>query len=110
MVPIVTINNRQNRFFIFRTDSMQECNLNIINPRGLHVRSAALFVQAASKYQSSIRVCKDGQEVDGKSIMSIVTLAAECGSSIRILIEGPDELEMAKEMSELSQSKKFNEE
>ncbi|MFH1369286.1 MAG: HPr family phosphocarrier protein [Elusimicrobiota bacterium] len=79
---------------------MQEKTLTIKNKLGLHARPAAQFVQAATKYKSIIKLFKDDQEVDGKSIMGIMTLAACIGSQIKLVIAGEDE-EMA--MSELTE-------
>jgi phosphocarrier protein HPr len=71
------------------------------NPLGLHARPAALFVQTTHKFDSRIRVIKDGQEVDGKSIMGILTLAAEKGSRLTIIFEGADESQAAAKMDEI---------
>jgi phosphocarrier protein len=60
------------------------------NRQGLHARPAANFVQLANKFESQITVLKDDQEVNGKSIMGILTLAAERGSFITIIAEGYD--------------------
>ena len=87
---------------------MQEANLRIVNRLGLHARAAALFVKLANKYESSIRVLKNDQEVDGKSIMGLLTLAAEQGSYIKIITEGRDEKELVENLSTLIQNK-FNE-
>ncbi len=62
----------------------------IINPLGLHARPAAEFVKLASRFRAEVQVEKDGQVVNGKSIMGVMTLAAECGSSIRIQADGDD--------------------
>ena len=71
---------------------MVEVEIEVGNRLGLHARPAALFVQTASRFQSQIRVIKDDQEVDGKSIMGLMVLAAETGSRIRIVAEGTDEI------------------
>jgi len=60
------------------------------NKQGLHARPAALFVQVANKFDSSITVCKDKEEVNGKSIMGILMLGAHKGSQIVIVAEGDD--------------------
>ena len=60
------------------------------NKLGLHARPAALFVQAANKFDSRIIVEKDNEKVNGKSIMGILMLGAECGSTIIIEAEGQD--------------------
>jgi len=64
--------------------------LRIRSRQGLHARPAALFVQVANRFKSFIRVKKGGEEVDGKSIMGILTLAASKGSTILVTAEGPD--------------------
>jgi len=65
--------------------------IEIINELGLHARAAAKFVECTSRYESSFLVRKDGREVDGKSIMSVMMLAASKGTSIEIQVEGPDQ-------------------
>jgi len=62
----------------------------IVNPLGMHARPAAEFVKIAGRYRSAISVEKDGMVVNGKSIMGVMTLAAECGSAIRIRADGDD--------------------
>ena len=62
----------------------------IVNPLGLHARPAAQIVRAASDFTSEVRLEKDGMEVNGKSIMGVMMLAAECGSTIRIRATGTD--------------------
>lgn len=60
------------------------------NKQGLHARPAALFVQLANKFDSRITVKRQQEEVNGKSIMGILMLGAECGSEIFIEAEGED--------------------
>ncbi len=60
------------------------------NKLGLHARAAAQFVQASNKFGADIFVEKDGQEVNGKSIMGIMMLAAGCGSRISVKAKGAD--------------------
>lgn len=67
-----------------------EREVTIKNKTGLHARPAAMFVQKANKYESDIKILKDDQEVNGKSIMGILMLAAERGSKIKIIISGSD--------------------
>jgi phosphocarrier protein len=62
----------------------------IVNTLGLHARAAAQLVQTANRFRSEIHVEKDGMEVNGKSIMGVLTLAAAKGSSILVTIEGED--------------------
>lgn len=83
-----------------------EKKLVIKNEQGLHARPAALFVQIANKYESDVLVRKGRQEVNGKSIMGLMTLAAEKNSSIILKIKGPDAEEALKELEALVSSEK----
>lgn len=62
----------------------------IVNALGLHARPAAEFVKTAGRFKASVRVRKDELEVNGKSIMGMMMLAAECGSRLTIRVEGED--------------------
>jgi phosphocarrier protein HPr len=62
----------------------------IVNPLGMHVRPAAEFVKVASRFTAAVEVRKDDVVVNGKSIMGVMTLAAECGSSLFIKTDGDD--------------------
>lgn len=62
----------------------------IVNPLGLHARPAAQFVRIASGFPCDIEVSKDGMVVNGKSIMGVMMLAAECGSEIILRVDGDD--------------------
>ncbi len=62
----------------------------IVNKLGLHARPAMVFVDLASTFQSEVKVSKDDYEVDGKSIMMMMMLAAGKGSELSIVAEGPD--------------------
>ena len=79
--------------------------LKIINKTGLHARPAALLVKTTGKFKSEIFITKDGYKVNGKSIMGVMTLAAESGSVIEILIDGPDEQEAMTALEELIEQK-----
>ena len=83
--------------------------LTILNQYGIHARPAALFVKAASRYDSDIYVEKDGNRVSGKSIMGLMTLEASKGSTIKVSAEGPDAEDAIKELQALVESK-FDEE
>jgi len=72
---------------------MLRCRVVIPGPVGLHARPAAEFVREAEKYRSRVRLAKDGVWVNGKSILSILTLAAESGSDVTLEVSGPDENE-----------------
>jgi phosphocarrier protein len=69
---------------------MIEREARIVNQEGLHARPAAKIVRLASTFNSEIELLKDGIPVNGKSIMGVMMLAAECGSSILIRADGPD--------------------
>jgi phosphocarrier protein HPr len=62
----------------------------ITNPQGWHARPADVFVKLASQFESKIDVVKDGERVDGKSILAILTLAAVEGTQLKIEVTGPD--------------------
>ena len=70
---------------------MKSCEVPILNPLGMHARAAAKFVHTAGAFTARIRVARGEREVDGKSIMGLLRLAAAHGSSIRISADGPDE-------------------
>ncbi len=68
------------------------------NRLGIHARPSALLVQAAAKYVSEITLIKDGLEVNGKSIMGVMMLAAETDAKVRVRAVGPDEEEALDEI------------
>ena len=70
---------------------MESCQLSILNALGLHARAAAKFVHTAGRFTAHIKVARGDREVDGKSIMGLLLLAAAHGSSIRITADGADE-------------------
>lgn len=70
---------------------MIEHSITIINKLGLHARAAAKLVSTTSAFSSKIKVAYDGKEVDGKSIMSVMMLAASKGCELNLKIEGDDE-------------------
>lgn len=80
---------------------MQEREVTIINKLGLHARAAAKLVNVATKYTSLIEIEKDGQRVNGKSIMGVMMLAANQGSNIVLLAEGDDASESLDDMTQL---------
>ena len=88
---------------------MVERSLKIQNRLGLHARAAALFVQTASKYASNITIEKEGVEVNGKSIMGIMMLAAAKGSDVVIRADGRDEKDAVDGMSRLIEDKFYEE-
>ncbi len=84
---------------------MSEIQLVILNQLGLHARACALFVKAASKFKSEILVARDDLEVNGKSIMGVMMLAAEEGATIVVRADGPDETEALASIRDLVNGK-----
>jgi len=80
---------------------MLEREITIINKLGLHARAAAKFVNVASKYASLIEIEKDGQRVNGKSIMGVMMLAASQGTTIKLLADGDDANESLDDIEQL---------
>jgi phosphotransferase system HPr (HPr) family protein len=73
----------------------------ITNPQGLHARPADLFVRLANTYQATIEIVKDRQRVDGKSILNLLMLAAEQGTTLELVAIGPDAEEALNALSRL---------
>jgi phosphocarrier protein len=73
----------------------------IINKLGLHARASALFVKTASRFTADIKLTKEGVEVNGKSIMGIMMLAASKGTTVSLSVDGVDEIEAMQSMSDL---------
>jgi phosphocarrier protein len=88
---------------------LTERSVKIQNRLGLHARAAALFVQTATKYKSDVTLEKDGVEVNGKSIMGLMMLAAAKGSEVTVRTSGPDEAEALETIAALIMDK-FHEE
>lgn len=84
---------------------MVETKVKITNRLGIHARPATLLVKTAKKYRSRIILVKDDMEVDGKSIIDIMILAAEPGSELIIRANGEDEEEAVKELKKLVEDK-----
>lgn len=78
--------------------------MRIVNSLGLHARPAAAFVKIAGRYQCHIAVRKDETEVNGKSIMGMMMLAAECGSELLLRADGEDAEQAVGELMELVQA------
>src|SRR5881398_2863202 len=85
-----------------------EKEIPITNRLGLHARPAAMFVRIASRHRSEIWVSKEGEQVNGKSIMGLMMLAAGQGSKLHIRCEGPDADRAMQELEELIKNR-FNE-
>ena len=67
--------------------------ITIINKLGLHARATAKLVATASEFDSTVRVCGKGREVDAKNIMQVMMLAASKGTDVELMADGPDEQE-----------------
>ncbi|MGQ0765895.1 MAG: HPr family phosphocarrier protein [Gemmatimonadota bacterium] len=80
---------------------MMERTVQVVNRSGIHARPAAEIVKTASKYRSEIILARDGLEVNGKSIMGVMMLAAECGSNLVLKADGPDATEALDALSGL---------
>jgi len=88
---------------------VQVANVMIQNKLGMHARSAAMFVEKANSYQSEIVVIRGTTEVNGKSIMGIMMLAAAKGTELTVRASGPDEVEALESLVRLV-NEKFGEE
>ncbi|MCK5215506.1 MAG: HPr family phosphocarrier protein [Candidatus Omnitrophica bacterium] len=77
-----------------------EREVKVMNSQGLHARPAALFVQIAVKYDSHVTVTKEGESVNGKSIMGILMLGAQKDSIVHIKAEGEDSEALVNELEE----------
>ncbi len=76
----------------------------IKNSQGLHARPASIFVKIANKYEAEVTVRKGSESVNGKSIMGLMTLAANHGSTIEIEATGPDAQEAVEELEKFLSS------
>jgi len=88
---------------------MIQHHVKILNQLGLHARPAALIAQTAGNFTCAIHLTKDGVSVDAKSIMGVMMLAAEHGSTLQLTAEGVDEKEAAAAIKTLFDNR-FNEE
>lgn len=89
---------------------MKKIDVVVKNKAGLHARPSSLFVQVASKFDSEITVICGDEEINGKSIMGLMLLAAEQGRTLTLEADGDDEDELLSELKDLVEVKKFNEE
>ncbi len=69
---------------------MPERSVQIVNRNGLHARPAAEIVKTAARFSADVTIARDDVEVNGKSIMGVMMLAAECGSTVRLKADGAD--------------------
>jgi phosphocarrier protein len=79
---------------------MIEKTVKIVNQAGLHTRPAATIVKMAAKYKCDFFISKDGININGKSIIGVMTLAAEKGSKLVLTFDGEDEKQAAEEISD----------
>jgi phosphocarrier protein HPr len=84
-------------------------SIEIRNRLGLHARAAAKLVHTSSRFRSSVRIRKDDEEVDGKSILGILLLAASNGTTLQVIVEGEDEREASTAVEDLI-ARRFDEE
>ena len=80
---------------------MIEREVTVRNRAGLHTRPASMIVRTASKYESEIFLRRDNYEINGKSVIGVMTLAAEQGATITLVVEGDDEAAAADAIAEL---------
>ena len=85
-----------------------EEELTINNIQGLHARPAAIFVQIANKYDSSIKLAKDDDIVDGKSIIAVLSLGASRGTQLKIILEGDDAQQALAELKDFLENSNEN--
>jgi phosphocarrier protein HPr len=83
---------------------MTSCSVVVVNQLGMHARAAARFVHLATRFEAHIKVARDSREMDGKSIMGLLLLAAARGTSITITAQGTDEAEAIAALSALVES------
>ncbi len=84
---------------------MTEQEFVIRNKLGLHARPAAILVQKISKFKSSVKIMKENEQVDAKSVMGVLTLAAACGDTIKFIVDGEDEQEVINMLKDLIDNK-----
>jgi phosphocarrier protein len=85
-------------------------DITITNRRGIHARPAAMFVKTAAQFQSEVFVEKDGERINGKSIMGLMMLAAGPGSRLRLEAQGADASDALTALEDLVCQRRFDEE
>ncbi len=80
---------------------MRQSQITIVNRLGLHARAAAKFVTLASRFESEVQLVRDGQPVNGKSIMGVMMLAACRGTTLELVANGVDEVQAVEELAAL---------
>jgi phosphocarrier protein HPr len=88
-----------------RYPDVQQRTVIIINKLGLHARAAAKFVTTASSFSSKVDLTRNGKQVNGKSIMGVMMLAASRGTEVIIMTQGSDEIEAADSLVELIENR-----
>ena len=76
-------------------------SLDIVNEKGLHARASAKFVETVERFDAQAQVSRDGMEVSGDSIMGLMMLAAACGSTIDVVVEGAEAQGLADALRDL---------
>ncbi len=84
---------------------MQTTKIKIVNKLGLHARAAAKLVHLASRYASEIKIIKDQQEVNAKSIMGVMMLGAARGTELNLQVSGEDEIQAFKDLIALIENR-----
>ena len=84
---------------------MLQRDVEVVNDNGIHARPAAEIVKCAGKYRANITLARDGMEVNGKSIMGVMLLAAECGATVTIKADGDDAADALAALAELIASR-----
>jgi len=80
---------------------VQQTDVEIVNKLGLHARAAAKLVSLASTFDCEVELEKDDRRVNGKSIMGVMMLAASQGTTVRMITDGPDEIEAMQQLTDL---------
>jgi phosphocarrier protein len=80
---------------------MIEREVTVRNRAGVHTRPASMIVRTASKFESAVTIAKDGYEINGKSVIGVMTLAAEQGATLTLVVEGEDEEAAADALADL---------
>ncbi len=80
---------------------MIEREVTVTNRAGLHTRPASMIVKRASEFEAEFFIHKDGYEINGKSIIGVMTLAAEQGANLMLVFDGPDEANAADALTDL---------
>jgi len=83
---------------------MIEREVTVRNAAGLHTRPASMIVRVAAKFDADLFIRKDSYEINGKSIIGVMTLAAESGATLTLLLDGPDEVAAADALEDLFES------